>query len=278
MSKIYKKYLEHERRNVELSYKTYLRNKSFSEKFVIRRSNGVSNAFDAWMKARAANDWTIYQKPLQEIVEIKREEAKLVGFKKHPYNALLEEYEPGATVGQLDKLFSDVRRQLVDFVSALRNKKQVDDRFLYKKWKKDKQWNYGLDILKKIGYDFEAGRQDISEHPFTTSFSPEDVRVTTRVDEKNFGNMLWSCIHEGGHALYEQGIPSNTYGTPIGNAVSLAIHESQSRLWENNVGRGLPFWKAIKELIKLHLRQFEPSQMNCTIISMYLFDTKSKKV
>ena len=101
-----------------------------------------------------------------------------------------------------------------------------------------------------MGYDFEAGRQDISEHPFTTHFNPQDVRVTTRIDEKNFGNMLWSCIHEGGHALYEQGIPTETYGTPIGNAVSLAIHESQSRLWENNVGRGLPFWKANFKALK----------------------------
>lgn len=247
-----------ERRNIDLSYKDYIRNKSFSEKFVIKRSQAISTAFDAWIKARAANDWTIYQKPLQEIVELKREEAKLVGFKQHPYNALLEEYEPGATVGQLDKLFSDVRRQLVDFVAELRSKKQVDDTFLYKKWRKDKQWDYGLDILKKIGYDFEAGRQDVSEHPFTISFSPEDVRVTTRVDEKNFGNMLWSCIHEGGHALYEQGIPTETYGTPIGNAVSLAIHESQSRLWENNVGRGLPFWKAnFKELKKQFPKNLE---------------------
>jgi len=175
----------------------------------------------------------------------------LVGFKQHPYNALMDEYEPGATVSQLDKLFTDVRRQLVDFVAEIRQKKQVDDSFLYKKWSKDKQWNFGIEILKKIGYDFSAGRQDISEHPFSTTFSPEDVRITTRIDEKNFGNMLWSCIHEGGHALYEQGIPTEAYGTPIGNAVSLAIHESQSRLWENNVGRGLPFWKAnYKELKK----------------------------
>ena len=240
-----------ERRNIELSYKSYIRNKSFSEKFVIRRSHIISAAFDAWIKARDANDWTIYKKPLEEIVQIKKEEAKLVGFKQHPYNALLDEYEPGATVNQLDKLFTDVRRQLVNFVAEIRQKKQVDDTFLYKKWKKDKQWDFGIDILKKIGYDFSAGRQDVSEHPFTTHFNPQDVRVTTRIDEKNFGNMLWSCIHEGGHALYEQGIPVEAYGTPIGNAVSLAIHESQSRLWENNVGRGLPFWKAnYKELKK----------------------------
>jgi carboxypeptidase Taq len=107
-----------------------------------------------------------------------------------------------------------------------------------------KQWDYGIDILKQLGYDFEAGRQDLSEHPFTTSFSPLDVRVTTRVDEHNLYDMLWSCIHEGGHALYEQGLSAEEYGMPCGQAVSLGIHESQSRLYENNVGRSFPFWKA----------------------------------
>jgi carboxypeptidase Taq len=94
-----------------------------------------------------------------------------------------------------------------------------------------------------MGYDMQAGRQDLSEHPFTTSFNPLDVRVTTRVDENDFGNMTWSCIHEGGHALYEQGLPTDQYGLPCGEATSLGIHESQSRLWENNVGRSLNFWQ-----------------------------------
>lgn len=239
-----------QRRNVELSYKNFLRNKSFSEAFVIRRSHTTSTAYDAWIKARAANDWKGYRKPLQKIVELKREEAKLVGYKQHPYDALLDEYEPDATVAQLDPLFADVRKQLVDFVADLRKKLQVNDKFLYKKWDKDKQWAFGIEMLKAIGYDFEAGRQDISEHPFTTSFNPLDVRVTTRIDEKNFGNMTWSSIHEGGHALYEQGLPEKAYGTPIGSAASLAIHESQSRLWENNVGRSLPFWKAHYKKLK----------------------------
>lgn len=93
-----------------------------------------------------------------------------------------------------------------------------------------------------MGFDFEAGRQDYSEHPFTTSFAPTDVRITTRVDEGNFASMLWSCIHEGGHGLYEQGLPEDQYGLPLGAATSLGIHESQSRLWENNVGRSVGFW------------------------------------
>ncbi|MDX1479654.1 MAG: carboxypeptidase M32, partial [Saprospiraceae bacterium] len=102
---------------------------------------------------------------------------------------------------------------------------------------------FGLEVLKAMGYDLDHGRQDISPHPFTISFSPEDVRVTTRIDEHDFLNMTWSCIHEGGHALYEQGLPAEQYGLPLGSSASLGIHESQSRLWENHVGRGLPFWE-----------------------------------
>lgn len=110
-------------------------------------------------------------------------------------------------------------------------------------YNKDKQWQYGLAVLKQMGYDFDAGRQDISSHPFTVNFNAQDVRVTTRIDENNFSDMLWSCIHEGGHALYEQGLLPENYGLPAGEAISLGIHESQSRLWENNVGRSLTYWK-----------------------------------
>src|ERR1700677_4001078 len=115
---------------------------------------------------------------------------------------------------------------------------------MYLHYPKDKQWDFGIDLLKQMHYDFAAGRQDISAHPFTTSFNPKDVRVTTRIAEDYLKSMIWSCIHEGGHGLYEQGLPDSEYGLPSGEAVSLGIHESQSRLWENMVGRGLPYWKA----------------------------------
>jgi len=100
-----------------------------------------------------------------------------------------------------------------------------------------------MDVIRHLGFDFEAGRQDISEHPFTTSFNKFDVRITTRIDEQDFSNMAWSCIHETGHGLYEQGLPDQYYGLPLGEYASLSIHESQSRLWENNVGRSLDWWR-----------------------------------
>jgi len=231
-------------KNVKLSLKEYERSTKLSKEFVVKKSQIISEAYHAWMEARKANDFKVYKKALGKVVDMCREEAELIGYKDHPYDALLDIYEPDARTKDLTKLFKDVREQLVDFVKELKEKKQVKDVFLYQKYDKDKQWDFGLKLLKNMGYDFKAGRQDLSEHPFTINFSPEDVRVTTRVDENDFMNMTWSCIHEGGHALYEQGLPSEQYGLPLGAYISLGIHESQSRLWENNVGRSLPYWKA----------------------------------
>lgn len=231
-------------RNITLSLKKYNKTKKLSREFVERKSKVTSATYDAWVKARAANDYSIYRDALKEIIDMKREEASLVGWDAHPYDALLDYYEPGYTAAQLDTLFADVRQQLVAFAAEIRNQPQVADDFLYKFFPKKQQWDFGLYALENMGYDFEAGQQDISTHPFTTSFGPTDVRVTTRIDEHNFANMTWSCIHEGGHALYEQGLRMDEYGLPLGEAISLGIHESQSRLWENNVGRSLAYWTA----------------------------------
>ena len=108
----------------------------------------------------------------------------------------------------------------------------------------------GVELLTRIGFDWQAGRQDISEHPFTTNFNHADVRITTRIDENDLSNMTWSCLHEGGHALYEQGLPAEYYGLPLGEYCSLSIHESQSRLWENCIGRALGFWQHNFALVK----------------------------
>ncbi len=239
-----------QKKNVKLTLKEYQRSKKLSKEFVIKKSQAISAAYHAWLKAREANDYQVYKKELGNIVAICREEAELIGYKDHPYDALLDIYEPGATTKELVTLFKDVRVQLVDFVAKIRSKRQIDNAFLFKRYTKKKQWDYGLEALKNMGYDFKAGRQDLSEHPFTINFSPQDVRVTTRIDERDFTNMLWSCIHEGGHALYEQGLPTSQYGLPLGQAISLGIHESQSRLWENNVGRSKSYWKAHYKTLK----------------------------
>ena len=234
---------DRQRRNVALSWKEFNRQSKYTREFVERRSKLCSAAYETWVKARQENRSEEYLEVLDQVVQLKREEAEILGYEEHPYDALLDLFEPEMTVADLDPLFSDVREQLVSFVAQIRQHPQVDDTFLKQHFPESEQWDFGLEVLKGIGYDFNAGRQDISPHPFTTTFGPGDIRVTTRIEENNFGNMCWSCIHEGGHALYEQGLLREEYGLPLGKASSLGIHESQSRLWENNVGRALPFWQ-----------------------------------
>ncbi|MCP4441832.1 MAG: carboxypeptidase M32 [Aureispira sp.] len=235
---------ETEARNVELTLEDYQKATKLPSSFVKELSLARSAAYQAWIAARKAEDFSLYKEALSNIVALKRKEAKLLGYEGHPYNALLNDYEKGATVAQLDVLFGDVRKQLVEFAKVIRESgTATENGFLHEHYDKDKQWQLGLDLLKQMGYDFDAGRQDISEHPFTTSFAPMDVRVTTRISETDPLSMIGSCIHEGGHGLYEQGLKAENYGLPAGFATSLGIHESQSRLWENNVGLGFAYWK-----------------------------------
>lgn len=231
-------------RNISESQQSYKKKGKLSTDFVRRQSLATSNAFQAWLKAREANSYVIFEPQLAAMVALQREKAAMLGYEAHPYDALVDEFEPGMKTAALDVLFGDVRRQLVAFLRPIAECAPPDDTFLYRQYDKDKQWQFGIDLLKQMGYDFEAGRQDISTHPFTTNFSSLDVRVTTRINERNFNEMTWSCIHEGGHALYEQGLNPEYYGLPTGEYLSLGIHESQSRLWENNVGRSLFYWKA----------------------------------
>ncbi len=232
-----------EKRNIALSKEDYKRNIKLSAAFVRQLSETVNQSYHAWAKARKENSFALFEQPLHELIQLKKQEADMLGYEQHPYNALMNDYDKGLTVSKVDSLFVELKTPLLNLLDSLKNKKSIDNSFLFQEFKKDNQWEFGLEILKRIGFDFEAGRQDISLHPFTTNFSSKDVRVTTRIDEHDFSNMTWSCLHEGGHALYEQGLPADQYGLPLGEYCSLSIHESQSRLWENCIGRGLPFWQ-----------------------------------
>lgn len=232
-----------ERKNVNVTLKNYNKEKLFSREFVMKKSMTISEVFHAWIQAKKEDNFDLFAEPFNRLLAIKREEARIINKGDHPYDALIDIYEPNMTVAKLDVIFSEVKEKLLPLIQSIRGSIKVKDKFLRKHYDKDTQWTYGLHLLKEMGYDFEAGRQDIAAHPFTISFAPTDVRVTTRIDENDLANMTWSCIHEGGHALYEQGLPELEYGLPSGSAISLAIHESQSRLWENNVGRSLNYWK-----------------------------------
>lgn len=235
---------EDEKKNITLTLKDYKRSKKLDLEFVVALSNATSEGYHSWRKARESNDFEDFRPSLEKLIDLKRQEAEKLGYEKHPYDTLMEYYEPGATVEELDVLFKDVRSQLAPLTARIREKDNVHNRFLFQHYPHQQQWDFGLEVLKNMGYDFDRGRQDISPHPFTISFSPQDVRVTTHVNEQNFASMTWSCIHEGGHALYEQGLLMENFGLPLGQSTSLGIHESQSRLWENNVGRSKFYWSA----------------------------------
>jgi len=233
-----------QKRNVEDALHSVTRGLKLNKAFIEQHSRLASKAFGKWIEARKADDFSIYAPVLKEIVALKRQQAEMIGYEDHPYDALMEEFEPGARTKDLKVLFADVRDQLVDFVKEIDEKQQVGDEWLYKSYDKDEQWAYTIDILKQIGYSFDHGRQDISAHPFTVDFGSTDVRVTTRLNEEDVQEALFGTLHEGGHALYEQGLRIAEYGLPTGAAISLGIHESQSRLYENNLGRSLAFWEA----------------------------------
>jgi carboxypeptidase Taq len=244
-----------QKRNVERTAEDYNKQKKYSSAFVRALSEQINKTFHSWIEARKQNAFSVYQKDLNALVQLKKEETQIIGFREHAYDALLDEFEKGATVSLLDKTFENLLPPLKELFQKITATQPADDSFLLQHFPKEEQWNWSMHLIRNLHFDFEKGRQDKSEHPFSTSFSPQDVRITTRIDENDFGNMTWSCIHETGHALYEQGLPVEQYGLPLGEACSYSIHESQSRLWENNVGRSKNFWQHYYPQLQQHFPQ-----------------------
>lgn len=255
-----------EKANVALTLYDYQKEKKLSAQFVRELSEATSRGFQSWVNAKKHNDFSLFESDLDTIVTLKKTQASMMGYERHPYDAMLNEYERGCTTAFLDSVFEKIADPLRELIVKIAGKSQVDDSFLKQRFPKDEQYRFGMDLLTKLGFDFNKGRQDISEHPFTTSFGPSDVRITTRIDENDFNSMTWSCIHELGHAFYEQGLPDSEYGLPLGEYTSLSIHESQSRLWENNVGRSLGFWKHFYPILAA---QFPEQFKNVTLQAFY---------
>ncbi|MCX6182787.1 MAG: carboxypeptidase M32 [Bacteroidetes bacterium] len=236
--------------NVKKVHEDLLKQKKFSKEFIQKQSMIISEAFGKWHAAKTQNNFSLFEESLEKVVALCKESAEILGYEEHPYDALLDMYEPGMTTKKLKVIFANVKEQLVPYYNSLLAKKQVDNSILHHKFEKQKQWDISIELLKQMGYDFAAGRQDYAPHPFSVSMHPTDARITTRVDENNLCELIWSSLHEGGHALYEQGLDVRYFGQPQCSAASLGIHESQSRLWENNVGRSLVYWKANYHLLQ----------------------------
>ncbi|MBE2187723.1 MAG: carboxypeptidase M32 [Rhodothermales bacterium] len=211
-------------------------------RLVAETAEAVARAKSAWRRARETNTFSVFAPHLERLVALNVERANLAGFADTPYDALLDLYEPGLTARVLDGVLGDLRRDLVPIVEALAAQPRPDDAFLRARYPTETQWTFTLDVLRDVGFDFQRGRQDLSAHPFTTSFAPADVRLTTRVDEHFFPTAFFGTLHEAGHGLYEQGIDEHYARTLLAEGTSLGMHESQSRLWENQVGRSRAFW------------------------------------
>ena len=196
----------------------------------------------SWKEARAQADFARFAPHLQRLVELNRRKAEALGYEESLYDALLDQYEPEMRSSRVRRLFDALRRELVPIVQAIACAPAPEDRFLHAEFDEAKQWDFGLRVIEDFGFDPDRGRQDRSAHPFTTSFSTGDVRITTRVQKDHLPSCLFGTLHEAGHAIYEQGIDVELEETPLAGGASLGIHESQSRLWENIVGRSWGFW------------------------------------
>ncbi|MBX7169017.1 MAG: carboxypeptidase M32 [Pirellulales bacterium] len=201
-------------------------------------------AQQTWQRARKQNDFAMFAPHLDQVLRLKREEAQALCTGGPLYDALLDDYEPLAKSAEVGRVLADLRAELVPLVAQIAEARQrPDERVLAGSFAVAAQEALGRKAAATIGFDFQRGRLDVSAHPFCSTVGPRDCRLTTRYREHDFGDAFFSTLHETGHGLYEQGLPAEHYGLPLGEAVSLGIHESQSRMWENLVGRGLPFWE-----------------------------------
>jgi carboxypeptidase Taq len=236
-----------------------------STEFVEELNRTISAAYPAWHQAKTENRFEVFAPHLEKLFELKKHEIQLTGYQMHPYDALMDDFEPGLTTHEVDRLFEDVRKELIPFVKNITQHPSPDDSFFHQPYDESQQVAFGRTILEALGYDFSAGRMDRTEHPFCIGLHPGDVRVTYKIKPNDISEIIWGLIHEGGHALYEQGLPADQFGLATGSAASLAIHESQSRFWENNIGRSAAFWNFFfpklqqafpQQLTKIHAHDF----------------------
>ncbi len=239
-------------------HRDYQKARKVPSDWVAEFSRETSLAHQVWEQARQESDFNRFAPNLQRIVELRRQFAAFFAPYDHVYDPLLDEFEPGMKTAQVKAVFEALRPRQVELIKAITSSPhQVDNKVLHQPFDEQKQWAFGEEVIKKFGYDFNRGRQDKAVHPFTTSFGLGDVRITTRVDPNFLSSALFGTLHEAGHAMYEQGFSPTLKRTPLADGASLAIHESQSRLWENLVGRSRAFWIAFFP----RLQQLFPSQL-----------------
>ena len=211
--------------------------------FVAEQAATVSAAQHTWAQARAESDFALFQPHLERVVDLKRRYVEFFPPAAHPYDVLLDEYEPGLQTSEVKQLFAQLRPRQVALIRALADQPASAAAFLSAPYSEPDLWAFAVDVITAFGFDWERGRQDKSVHPFAMGIGSDDVRITTRWVEGQPLSLLFGTMHEAGHALYEQGVSGRLHRTVLEGGASLGIHESQSRLWENMVGRSRPFWE-----------------------------------
>lgn len=223
--------------------------------FVAEQAQVIALASQAWIEAREKSDFSHFLPQLEKVIALTH---RYIGFfppADHPYDILLDIYEPEMKTAEVKVIFNVLRPQQVELIKAISNKPQVDDSFLHQAFDEKKQWDFGVEVITKFGYDWQRGRQDKAPHPFTSGFNINDVRITTRVNPDFFNTMIFGTMHEAGHALYDQGYGKELERTNLSTGSSQSLHESQSRMWENLVGRSFAFWEKFYPLVQDYFPQ-----------------------
>ncbi|MBS0625852.1 MAG: carboxypeptidase M32 [Verrucomicrobia bacterium] len=231
-------------------WKKYMKDTKLPTSFVEEITLVTSEATQIWAVAKKENNFKLFAPFLQKILDLNRKKADILGFSEHPYDPLLENHEPCMTTQKVGVIFDGLKKELTALLKKIVKAKQIDDGFLHKKVSEEKQFEIGKMFLSKLPADPSYSRLDLSSHPFSMSIHPHDSRITTRIIPNAFMSNIFSVLHEGGHMMYEMGLPVEFWGTPLAEAVSLSIHESQSRWWETLIGRNLPFWKHFYPLLQ----------------------------
>ena len=236
---------------VEETLYDYERATRLPESFVEEFAAEQSRAFHVWVRAKEGSDFGMFRPRLDKLVALVKQKADLLGYEGSPYNALLEDHERGMTCETISEIFAHLNIEQTALVKRITDSGAGGDgAWLRRTWDEQAQWDFALRVIQDMGYDLDAGRQDRSAHPFTASFDIHDVRTTTRLDPKDPFPGLMGSIHEAGHALYEQGFQDKDRRTVLAEAPSLGIHESQSRMWENMIGRSIAFWNHYAPLLR----------------------------
>jgi carboxypeptidase Taq len=230
--------------NARETRRSYDRARKLPSSLIEELSRVAVLAQQAWGEARAKSDYAAFEPWLTRILDLKRQEARCVGYTNDMYDALLDEFEPGETAANLRVTFERLRGPLVELIGWIVDSgRKAPVEILERNYPPEAQAKQAREAAAAVGFNFKAGRLDVSLHPFCTGIGPGDTRMTTRYDPHYFGDAFFGVLHETGHGLYEQGLPADKFGQPLGEAISLGIHESQSRMWENFVARSRPFWK-----------------------------------